>query len=73
MRSQQRLSKLLLRQGIVYYGGRSWTRPREVWLCGKLFTVPGLQQAYDTAFTEHDAGRKRRRRRKVLAQPEAQG
>jgi transposase len=49
MRSRHRLSKLLLRQGIVYYGGRAWTGPHEVWLRGQRFTVPGLQLAYDTA------------------------
>ena len=32
MRARHRLSKLPLRQGIVYYGGRPWTGPHEV--CG---------------------------------------
>jgi len=49
MRARHRLSKLLLRQGIVYYGGRPWTGPHEVWLRGQRFTVPGLLLAYDTA------------------------
>ena len=49
MRARHRLSKLLLRQGIVYYGGPPWTGPHEVWLRGRRFTVPGLQLAYDTA------------------------
>ena len=49
MRSRHRLSKLLLRQGIVYYGGHPWTGPHEVWLRGQRFTAPGLQLAYDAA------------------------
>ena len=49
MRSRHRVSKLLLRQGIVYYGGQPWTGPHEVWLRGQRFTAPGLQLAYDTA------------------------
>ena len=32
MRARHRLSKLLLRQGIVYYGGRAWTGKHDVWL-----------------------------------------
>ena len=49
MRARHRLSKLLLRQGIVYYGGPPWTGPHEVWLRGQRSTMPGLQLAYDTA------------------------
>jgi transposase len=32
MRARHRLSKLLLRHGIVYYGGNAWTRTHDVWL-----------------------------------------
>jgi transposase len=32
MRARHRLSKLLLRNGIVYYGGEGWTGKHEVWL-----------------------------------------
>ena len=32
MRARHRLSKLLLRQGIVYYGGRAWTGKHDIWL-----------------------------------------
>jgi len=32
MRARHRLSKLLLRQGLVYCGGRAWTGAHEVWL-----------------------------------------
>jgi transposase len=32
MRAWHRLSKLLLRHGIVYYGGDAWTSKHDVWL-----------------------------------------
>ncbi|MFZ1287476.1 MAG: transposase [Candidatus Phosphoribacter sp.] len=32
MAARQRLSKLLLRHGIVYSGGTAWTGPHDVWL-----------------------------------------
>ena len=32
MRARHRLSKLLLRHGIVYYGGAAWTGKHDVWL-----------------------------------------
>ena len=32
MRARHRLSKLLLRHGIVYYGGDAWTSKHDVWL-----------------------------------------
>jgi hypothetical protein len=32
MRARHRLSKLLLRHGIVYYGGDAWTGKHDTWL-----------------------------------------
>jgi transposase len=32
MRARHRLSKLLLRHGIVYYGGQAWTGKHDMWL-----------------------------------------
>ncbi|GAA1145137.1 IS110 family transposase [Nocardioides aquiterrae] len=32
MRARHRLSKLLLRYGIVYYGGNAWTGKHDIWL-----------------------------------------
>nr|WP_257911179.1 hypothetical protein [Janibacter limosus] len=32
MRARHRLSKLLLRHGVVYYGGAAWTGKHDVWL-----------------------------------------
>lgn len=50
MTVRHRLSKLLLRQGIVYNGGTAWTGKHELWLRGHRFDAPGLQLAYDAAF-----------------------
>jgi len=33
------VSKLLLRQGIVYYGGRAWTGKHELWLRTQRFDI----------------------------------
>ena len=44
MRSRHRLSKLLLRQGIIYSGGQPWTGAHEHWLRGQRFTHPRLQR-----------------------------
>ena len=50
MRARHRLSKLLLRHGIVYYGGRAWTGAHEVWLRQQRFATPGAAAAFDEAF-----------------------
>jgi hypothetical protein len=41
--------ELLLRRGIVYYGGTAWTGKHELWLRTQRFEAPGLQLAYDAA------------------------
>jgi transposase len=50
MTVRHRISKLLLRQGIVYYGGQAWTGKHELWLRAQRFDTTGLQLAYDSAF-----------------------
>lgn len=50
MTARHRLSKLLLRQGIVYSGGRTWIREHERWLRRQRFDNAALQLAYDSAF-----------------------
>jgi transposase len=50
MSARHRLSKLLLRQGIVYYQGKAWTGVHDRWLRSQSFTLPGLQLAYDIAY-----------------------
>jgi transposase len=50
MRARHRLSKLLLRHGIVYYGGQAWTGRHEVWLRQQRFDTPCTAAAFDEAF-----------------------
>jgi len=50
MSARHRLSKLLLRQGIVYSGGKAWTGVHDGWLRRQRFDQPGLQIAFETAY-----------------------
>lgn len=50
MRSRHRLSKLLLRQGIVWTGGQAWTGRHDTWLRAQCFDLPGRQLAFDAAY-----------------------
>lgn len=50
MRARHRLSKLLLRQGIVYSEGTAWTRTHEAWLRRQRFETPALQLAFESDF-----------------------
>jgi transposase len=49
MRARHRTSKLLLRQEIVYSGGRAWTVAHHAWLRRQRFDSPALAVAYDSA------------------------
>jgi transposase len=52
--ARDRLSKLLLRQGFVYYGGTPWTGVHDRWLRATrkdpVFASPGLGAAFDIAY-----------------------
>ena len=50
MRVRHRLTKLLLRQGIVYYGGSAWTCKHEEWLRRQHFDDRHLTAAFDHSF-----------------------
>src|SRR6187551_4019262 len=50
MRVRHRLSKLLLRQGIVYSGGTPWTCVHEEWLRRQRFSDIHLKAAFDHGF-----------------------
>ena len=50
MRARHRLSKLLLRQGIVWTGGRAWTGRHDTWLRSQRFDLLGRQLAFDSAY-----------------------
>jgi transposase len=49
MAARNRLSKLLLRRGIVYYGGTPWSFHHQRWLRGQRFNDPASTMVYDTA------------------------
>lgn len=50
MRCRHRLSKLLLRQGIVYSGGAEWTGAHDVWLRSRRFDQSALQATFDSNY-----------------------
>lgn len=62
MTARHRISKLLLRQGIVYYDGKTWTGRHELWLSRQRFGKPALQLTYDAAFDAMAACVDRRQR-----------
>ena len=47
MRARHRVSKLLLRHGHVYYGGKAWTGKHHAWLGSIRFDQPATRAAYD--------------------------
>jgi len=54
MRARHRLSRLLLRHGIVYYGGKAWTGKHDAWLRQQRFDTRATQMAFDS---DYEAGR----------------
>jgi transposase len=50
MRARHRLSKLLLRHGIVYSGGKAWTGVHQQWLRSQRFELPGTRAAFEESF-----------------------
>lgn len=50
MRARNRLSKLLLRQGIVYSGGQAWTGAHDAWLRRQHLEAPGTQAAFESDY-----------------------
>lgn len=50
MRDRHRVSKLLLRYGIVYSGGQAWTGAHDVWLRRQSLGSPAVQVAFDAAY-----------------------
>ncbi|MBM7494051.1 transposase [Micromonospora luteifusca] len=47
MRCRHRLSKLLLRHGIVYSGGQAWTGVHETWLRSQRFVHRGVRLTFE--------------------------
>jgi transposase len=50
MRARHRVSKQLLRRGIVYSGGQAWTGAHDVWLRRQRFDEPAVAAAFDSAY-----------------------
>jgi len=53
MRARHRLSKLLLRNGIVYYGGAAWTGAHDLWLrrdAAPQLTATSTRVAFDSDY-----------------------
>jgi transposase len=50
MRARHRLSKLLLRQGIVYSGGKAWTGEHDAWLRRQHFDSKALRLTFDSDY-----------------------
>ena len=50
MRARHRLSKLLLRHGIVYSGGKAWTGKHDAWLRSRRFDRPLTQFTFDSDY-----------------------
>jgi transposase len=50
MRARHRLSKLLLRHGIVYSGGKAWTGIHDEWLRRQRFTLPAVQTTFESDY-----------------------
>ena len=53
MRARHRLSKLLLRHGMVYDGGRAWTNAHDLWLRREALpalTSPATRLAFDSNY-----------------------
>ena len=50
MRSRHRVSKLLLRHGIVYSDGSAWTQKHDLWLRAQRFESSAIQIAYDSSY-----------------------
>jgi transposase len=50
MRARHRLSKLLLRQGIVYSGGQAWTGAHDAWLRRQHFAAPATRLTFESDY-----------------------
>ena len=65
MRARHRLAKLLLRHGVVYYGGDAWTGAHDRWLrtdAAPQLTMPATKMAFDADY-DHVLTMQARRRR----------
>ena len=73
MRARQRLSKLLLRRGLLWEGAKSWTLAHERWLAARRFEERPLRVAYEEAQAAMAAAKARRDALDAAIAVEAQG
>jgi transposase len=52
MRARHRLSKLLLRHGHVYCGGKAWTGAHDAWLRRIRLEMPGTRAAFEADYEQ---------------------
>lgn len=52
MRARHRLSKFLLRHGIVYSGGTTWGAEHDVWLRAQRFELAGARVTFETCYEQ---------------------
>ena len=52
MRARHRLSKFLLRHGIVYSGGKAWTGDHDQWLRSQRFDLAGARATFDSCYEQ---------------------
>jgi len=62
MRARHRLSKLLLRHGVVYADGRAWTGAHDAWLRRQRFDIRAVQMTFESDYDAVLAVRARRDR-----------
>jgi transposase len=62
MRARHRVSKLLLRHGLVYSGGHAWTDAHHTWLHRQRFDDAALQAAYEASLETAELTLDRRNR-----------
>ena len=62
MRARHRVSKLLLRHGLIYSGGQAWTDAHHTWLHRQHFDNPALQAAYEASLETAELTLDRRNR-----------
>jgi transposase len=62
MRARHRLSKLLLRRGLVYYDGSAWTLKHDAWLRRQRFDLAPTRMAFEADYDAVLSARARRDR-----------
>jgi len=69
MAARHRVSKLLLRQGLIYDDGQTWTAKHYRWLLSHRFTQPGLRIAYenDCEVVAQATARRERLEKEIIA------